>query len=70
MYGMDLIKQLAGELSGNFRETITALFESPAHFDAWSLHQALNGSREGTLREILLTRTNSEIQAIVESYRR
>ncbi|CAF0904873.1 unnamed protein product [Rotaria sp. Silwood1] len=70
MYGMDLIKQLAGELSGNFRETITSLFESPAHFDAWSLHQALNGGREGTLREILLTRTNSEIQAIVESYRR
>ncbi|CAF1156894.1 unnamed protein product [Rotaria sordida] len=70
MYGVDLIKQIAGELSGNFRETITALFEAPTNFDAWSLNQALNGNKEGTLREILLTRTNSEIRAIVELYRR
>ncbi len=29
-------------MSGHFRETITALFDAPANFDAWSLNQALN----------------------------
>ncbi|UJR26908.1 hypothetical protein I4U23_008218 [Adineta vaga] len=70
MYGVDLVKQLGGELSGHFKETITALFDSPANFDAWSIHEALNRNKEGTLREILLTRTNSEIQGIVDAYRR
>ena len=81
----DLIKQLGGELSGHFKETITALFDSPANFDAWSLHEAFRvcllipslfipissfqRCKEGTLREILLTRTNSEIREIVEAYR-
>ncbi|CAF0734752.1 unnamed protein product [Adineta ricciae] len=69
MYGVDLIKQLGGELSGHFKETITALFDSPANFDAWSLHEAFRRCKEGTLREILLTRTNSEIREIVEAYR-
>ncbi|CAF0859870.1 unnamed protein product [Adineta ricciae] len=67
MYGVDLIKQLGGELSGHFKETITALFDSPANFDAWSLHEAFRRCKEGTLREILLTRTNSEIREIVEA---
>ncbi|CAF3433197.1 unnamed protein product [Rotaria socialis] len=70
MYGTDLVKQISGETSGNFKETISALFDTPANFDAWSIHQALTASKEGTLREILLTRTNSEIRGIVESYKR
>ncbi|CAF3992062.1 unnamed protein product [Adineta steineri] len=70
MYGVDLIKQLGGELSGHFKETINALFDAPAYFDAWSIHQALNVSKEGTLREVLLTRTNSEIREIIEAYKR
>ncbi|CAF2146472.1 unnamed protein product [Rotaria magnacalcarata] len=70
MYGIDLVQQISGETSGNFKETISALFDTPANFDAWSIHQALTASKEGTLREILLTRTNSEIRGIVESYKR
>ncbi|UJR22212.1 hypothetical protein I4U23_025276 [Adineta vaga] len=70
MYGVDLVKQVGGELSGHFKETINALFDAPANYEAWALHEALNSGREGTLREILLTRTNGEIRAIVDAYRR
>jgi len=67
---VDLVKQIGGELSGHFKETITALFDAPANYEAHSLHEALNASKEGTLREILLTRSNMEIRAIVDAYRR
>lgn len=69
MYGVDLVKQVAGETSGRFKEVLTALFDAPANFEAWSLHNGLNSGREGTLREILLTRTNAEIRAIAFAYR-
>lgn len=36
------MKQIGGELSGRFKEVITALFDAPANFEAWSLHEALN----------------------------
>ncbi len=36
------MKQIGGELSGHFKETMTALFDPPANYEAWSLHQALN----------------------------
>ncbi|CAF1368233.1 unnamed protein product [Rotaria sp. Silwood1] len=70
MFGVDLVKQIGGELSGHFKETITALFDAPANYEAWSLHEAFGLGKEGTLREILLTRTNSEIRAIVDAYKR
>ncbi|CAF1585289.1 unnamed protein product [Adineta ricciae] len=70
MYGVDLVKQVGGELSGHFKETITALFDAPANYEAWSLHEALSSGKEGTIREILLTRNNAEIRAIVDAYRR
>lgn len=37
----DLVKDLHGELSGNFRETIMALFEPTTYYDAWSLNKAM-----------------------------
>jgi len=70
MFGADLEKQLGSELSGNFKEAMAALFDSPSSYDAWSLHEAINYGREGTLREIILTRSNAELRAIVETYRR
>jgi len=36
------VKQIGGELSGHFKETMTALFDAPANYEAWSLHEALN----------------------------
>ncbi|CAF1567286.1 unnamed protein product, partial [Didymodactylos carnosus] len=68
-------KDLEKELSGNFKETIMALFTIPHYYEAWTCHQALrvnikSASKEGALREILLTRTNAEIRAIVAEYKR
>ncbi|CAF3209884.1 unnamed protein product [Rotaria socialis] len=70
MFGTDLVKQLGGELSGEFKEVISALFDAPATYEAWSLHKAMSSGKEGTLREILLTRTNAEIRAIVDTFKR
>ena len=37
----DLIKDLESELSGDFRETIMAMFRPTTFYDAWSLHEAV-----------------------------
>lgn len=34
------MNQIASETSGHFRDVLTALFETPENFDAWSLQQA------------------------------
>ena len=44
MYGKDLIRDLESELSGDFRETIMALFKATTYYDAWSLYQAMSVS--------------------------
>jgi annexin A7/11 len=69
-YGRDLIKDLKGDLSGNFEEAILALFETPARYDAWSIKHALYGlgTDEATIIEILMTRTNAQIQETVHEY--
>lgn len=71
MYGKDLIKDLESELSGDFRETIMALFKPTTFYDAWSLHEAISGAgtKESVLIEILCTRTNAEIREINECYK-
>jgi len=71
MYGKDLIKDLQGELSGNFREAIMALFEATTYYDAWTLNNAMMGlgTKEAPLIEVLCTRTNAEILEIVKCYK-
>ncbi|XP_060553939.1 annexin A7-like isoform X2 [Ruditapes philippinarum] len=71
MYGKDLIKDLESELSGDFRETIMAMFKPTTFYDAWSLHEAIKGlgTKESALIEILCTRTNAEIQEINNCYK-
>ncbi|XP_052267220.1 annexin A7-like isoform X2 [Dreissena polymorpha] len=70
MYGKDLIKDLESELSGDFRETIMAMFKPTTYYDAWSLQQAISGlgTKESVLIEILCTRTNAEIKEINACY--
>ncbi|XP_053385340.1 annexin A7-like isoform X2 [Mercenaria mercenaria] len=70
MYGKDLIKDLESELSGDFRETIMAMFRPATFYDAWSLHNAIKGlgTKEAALIEILCTRTNAEIREINSCY--
>ncbi|XP_029649936.1 annexin A13 isoform X1 [Octopus sinensis] len=69
-YGEDLIEDLKSELSGNLEDVIVALFDSPREFDVHEIHRAIAcmGTDESTLIEILVTRTNEEIEEIKAKY--
>ena len=64
------MRELGGELSGNFKEAMTALFDPPAHYDAWSLHEAINVSDTSPLRDSSLLRSSDEKEPFVKSYSR
>lgn len=70
MYGRDLIQDLKSELSGDFRETVMACFVKPEIYDAWAIKEAIYGlgTDEESLIEIMLTRTNDQIQEIQKVY--
>ncbi|XP_019860794.1 PREDICTED: annexin A7-like [Amphimedon queenslandica] len=72
MYGKDLIKELKSELSGNFEDCVIALMESRVKYDVKCLRAAMKGlgTDESVLIEILCTRTNKEINDIVQEYKK
>ena len=69
-FNRDLIKDLKGETSGKFEDTILALFQDPLSYDCWSLNKAMKGlgTNEDTLIEILSTRSNAYIHDIKKRY--
>ncbi|XP_076073044.1 annexin A13-like [Mytilus galloprovincialis] len=69
-FGKDLIETLDGEVSGDFSEVLFALFEPPALFDALNIKKAIQGlgTDESVLIEILLTRTNAQIEEMKSVY--
>ncbi|XP_065828500.1 annexin A4-like [Oscarella lobularis] len=72
MFGKDLIKELKSELSGKFEDLVLALMMSPREYDAYELRRAMKGAGtdEAVLIEILCTRTNAEIKAIRERFKK
>ncbi|OAF65036.1 hypothetical protein A3Q56_07249, partial [Intoshia linei] len=70
LFGKDLIKELEGELSGNFETICTALCLRPAELDAKYIYDSIKGlgTDEDCLTEILCTRTNKQIKVIKEVY--
>lgn len=72
MYGKDLVKELVSELRGNLEDVIVWMMYTPAEFDAVELRNAMQGmgTKESVLIEIMCSRTNAEMQAIKEAYRR
>ncbi|GFO02310.1 Annexin [Plakobranchus ocellatus] len=70
IYGRDLITDIKGELSGDYKELVMALFVAPAEYDAWCIKEAIYGlgTDEQALIEILLTRTNEQIKEIRQAY--
>ncbi|KAF6021017.1 hypothetical protein EB796_020664 [Bugula neritina] len=72
MFGKDLISELSSELSSHYRSVCTGLCLSPPDFDATIIKKAIKGAGtdEAALIEILCTRTNHEIHALNESYKR
>lgn len=71
-YGKDLIEDLKSELAGDFEELCIAMLTPPRVYDAKQIHQALSGAGtdETTLVEIMVTRSNDEINQIKEAYKK
>ncbi|XP_060572316.1 annexin-B12-like [Ruditapes philippinarum] len=72
MYGKDLIEEIKSELSGDYKDAILACFVSPAFFDAKCIKKAIYGlgTDELALIEILMTRTNAQINEMKAVYGR
>jgi len=72
MFGKDLIKELKSELGGHFEDAVVAMFQPPTDFDAWCLNDAMSGAgtTESTLIEIMCSRSNDEIKAIKDVYKK
>ncbi|OWF40346.1 annexin A13-like [Mizuhopecten yessoensis] len=70
-YGTDLVERLKSELSGNLKECVMALFVSPEEYDAWCVRNAIYGlgTDDSVLCEIMFSRTNPQIKAMVEAYK-
>ncbi|XP_039196850.1 annexin A6 isoform X1 [Crotalus tigris] len=71
LYGKDLIADLKYELTGKFERLIVGLMRPLEYFDAKEIKDALKGigTDEKSLIEILASRTNQQIHALVEAYR-
>ncbi|XP_063046230.1 annexin A6 [Engraulis encrasicolus] len=68
--GRDLMKDLKSELSKNLCRLIMGLMMTPPEFDAKMMKKAIEGAGtdEHALIEILVTRSNEEIQAMCAEY--
>ena len=68
----DLIDDLKSELGGNFEKTVLALMMPPAEYDAREVKEAIKGlgTDEAVLIEIICTRTNEEMSAIKDAYKK
>lgn len=69
-YERDLIDDLKGELGGNFENVIIALMRPTEDYMCKELHKAMEGmgTDEGTLVEILCSKSNEEIVEICKWY--
>lgn len=69
-YGRDLIDDLKSELGGKFEDVILALMLTPEEYLCKQLHKAMDGigTEEGTLVEILCTKSNEEVQRLTGVY--
>lgn len=67
----DLIQQLEKETSGYFEMGLVALARGPLHTDCYVLHRAMEGAgtKEVMLNDVLIGRSNADINAITVAYR-
>ncbi|XP_063424971.1 annexin A6-like isoform X1 [Mytilus trossulus] len=72
MVGKDLIDELKGELSGGLKKLCVGLCMSSPDFDAMNLNKAIKGlgTDEQVLVEVICTRSNEQIKAFKEAYKR
>ena len=71
LFGRDLMEDLESDLSGDYKNTMLALFTEPIEYDAESLKKAVKGlgTNEDTLIEILASRPGWYINKIKKKYK-
>ena len=69
-HGRDLENDVRKEVSGYFELSLLSILRGPLQQDVWCLDKALKGAgtNEDLLNEILLGRSNADIQAIKQAY--
>jgi hypothetical protein len=69
-HGRDLMKDVHSETSGFFREGLEAILRGPLEQDCYTLREGLKGigTKEEFLDEVLLSRSNADINAIKAHY--
>jgi len=69
-YNKDLLKDLKSEISGDYQDVVEKLLESAAQYDAWLLHETMDGlgTDDDALIEILSFRNKDELQDIQTEY--
>lgn len=71
-FNRDLLKDIGSETSSYFREGLEALVRGPLAQDVHNLNDALKGAgtKESVLNDVLLGRSNADINAIKQEYHR
>uniref|UniRef100_A0A7M4F1P8 Annexin n=1 Tax=Crocodylus porosus TaxID=8502 RepID=A0A7M4F1P8_CROPO len=71
LYGKDLIADLKYELTGKFERLIVGLMRPPAYHDAKEIKDAIQGAGtdEKCLIEVMASRTNQQMHALMAAYR-
>ncbi|KAF2279578.1 Annexin [Westerdykella ornata] len=69
-YHEDLIKRLESETSGNFEDALVQIARGPLLSDVWNLRAAMKGmgTKESVLNDVLIGRSNADINAIKREY--
>lgn len=71
-FGRDLEKDIKSETSGWFETGLVALTRGPLMNDVHTLHEAIHGpgTNEELLNDVLLGRSNADLRAVKDAYRR
>ena len=69
-HGRDLEHDVQKEVSGHFELCLLSILRGPLQQDAWCLHKALKGvgTNEHLLNDVLIGRSNADMQAIKQAY--
>jgi len=70
-FGRDLLEDIEGDTSGEYRKVFEALFARPGEMEAKACHKAMSGigTNENVLIEMLCGRSNAELAIIKEQYK-
>lgn len=71
-HNRDIEKDIESETSGYFRDTLLSLVRGPLRNDVQAVHDAMAGmgTKEDIMNEVLLGRSNADINAIKQEYQK